>query len=160
MPFIITSIFKILFLKDIMFKKSKKTIPDLDLKQQELFEHAQLRIKEKQNLYTHFIFYLVGCIFFIVLNVFLNFGSEFKLFDLDWFVYAVLIWSFIMLTHSFKVLLFSKFMGKEWKAKQMAYLINKQKDQISEMEKKLNLKVPKEAHFEKNILLDNTQNKD
>lgn len=142
-----------------MFKKSKKTPQqDLDLKQHELFEHAQERIKEKQSLYTHFIFYLVGCIFFIILNVFLNFGAEFKLFHLDWFVYAILIWSFFMMIHSFKVLLFSKFMGKEWKAKQMAYLVNKQNEKIAEMEKKLDLKIPKEASFEKNILLDNTNN--
>lgn len=141
-----------------MFKKSKKTNPNPDLKQHELFEHAQLRIKEKQSLYTHFIFYLVGCIFFIILNVFLNFGAEFKLFHLDWFVYAILVWSFIMMIHSFKVLLFSRFMGKEWKAKQMTYLVNKQKEKIAEMEKKLDLKIPKEASIDKNILLDNRPN--
>jgi len=45
-----------------MFSRSKKVEEDIDPRQKELFEHAQERIKEKKNLYTHFIFYLVGCI--------------------------------------------------------------------------------------------------
>lgn len=141
-----------------MFFKSKKTEENIDLRQKELFEHAQERIKEKKSLYTHFLFYLVGCVFFIILNVLLEFGSEIKPFGLDWFVYAVLGWSFFMMLHACRVLLFSKFMGKAWKAKQMAYLVEKQQIKINEMEQKLNLEIPKEANTSKNILLDNSNN--
>lgn len=141
-----------------MFRKNKLSHESLDLKQKELFEHAQERIKEKKSLYTHFLFYLVGCIFFIVLNVLLDFGSEFTLFNLDWFVYAVLIWSFFMVVHAFRVFLFSKFMGKAWQAKQMEYLVEKQKNKIAQMEKKLDLEIPKENKLDKTILLDQTKN--
>jgi len=140
-----------------MFSKSKKTEDDLDPHQKEIFEHAQARINEKKGLHTHFIFYLVGCVFLIILNVFLNFGSDFKPFGLDWFVYAVLGWSFLMMVHAVRILLFNSFMGKAWKAKQMAYLVEKQKKKILEMEEKLNLEIPKEVVSTKNILLDNTK---
>ncbi len=141
-----------------MFSKSKKTEEDIDLRQKEIFEHAQDRIKEKKNLYTHFLFYLVGCVFFIILNVLLDFGSEFKPFGLDWFVYAILVWSFFMMIHTCRVLLFSNFMGKAWKAKQMTYLVEKQQVKIAEMQQKLSLEIPKEANTNKNILLDKTNN--
>jgi len=140
-----------------MFSRSKKVEEDIDPRQKELFEHAQERIKEKKNLYTHFIFYLVGCVFVIILNILLDFGSEFRPFNLDWFVYVVLIWSFFMMIHTVRILLFSRFMGKSWQASQMAYLVEKQKKKIAEMEEKLNLEIPKEATVTKNILLDNTE---
>lgn len=140
-----------------MFSRSKKVGEDIDPRQKELFEHAQERIKEKKSLYTHFIFYLVGCVFAIVLNILLNFGSEFRPFNLDWFVYVVLIWSFFMMIHAVRILLFSRFMGKSWEAKQMTYLVEKQKKKIGEMEEKLNLEIHKEAQITKNILLDNTK---
>jgi len=141
-----------------MFSKSKKTTEDIDVRQKELFEHAQERIKEKKNLYTHFLFYLVGCVFFVILNVLLEIGATYTALGLDWFVYAVLIWSFFIMVHAIRVLLFSRFMNKAWKAKQMAYLVEKQQIKIAEMEKKLNLEIPKEATITKNILLDTTNN--
>ncbi|WP_010520252.1 2TM domain-containing protein [Aquimarina agarivorans] len=141
-----------------MFSNSKKKDTAIDLEQKELFEHAQARIKEKRGLYRHFIVFLVGCIFMIVLNLGLNFGNEFKFLDLDWFVFGVLIWSFFFLIHFFRVTLFSKFMGKAWKDKQLERLVAKQKAQIAKMEKKLNLEIPKDIVSEKSILLDNTDN--
>jgi len=139
-----------------MFFKSKKVDDTIDPHQKELFVHAQERIKEKKGLYTHFIFYLVGCVFLIILNVLLDFGSDFKPFGLDWFVYAVLFWSFFMIVHAVRVLLFSRFMGKAWQSQQMAYLVEKQKEKITAMEEKLNLEIPKEAESTKNVLLDST----
>ncbi len=138
-----------------MFSKKK---PDLDTHQKELFEHAQERVREKKGLYTHFILYLVGCIFMIVLNLLLDFGIDFKPLGIDWFVYGVLFWTFFILVHLFRVLLFSKFMNKAWHAKQMDYLIKKQQKKIAKMEEKLNLKVPKEASNTKTTLLDKTKN--
>jgi len=62
-----------------------------------------------------------------------------------------------MMIHTVRILLFSRFMGKSWQASQMAYLVEKQKKKIAEMEEKLNLEIPKEATVTKNILLDNTE---
>jgi len=145
----------------MFFKTKKKIVPqESEVRQKELFEHAQARIKEKKGLYRHFIFFLVGCIFMIVLNLVLNFGVDFKFLGQDWFVLGVLVWSFFILVHTFRVVLFSKFMGKEWKDKQMRYLVEKQKNKIAKMEKQLDLQVPKEVVSEKNILLNNTDNKE
>ncbi|WP_010177429.1 2TM domain-containing protein [Aquimarina agarilytica] len=139
-----------------MFSRSKSKESTIDLEQKELFEHAQARIKEKKGLYRHFIVFLVSCIFMIVLNLGLNFGKEYKFLELDWFVFGVLGWSFFFLIHFFRVVLFSKFMGKEWKAKQLERLVAKQKAKIAKMEQKLNLEIPKDIVSEKSILLDNT----
>ncbi len=143
-----------------MFSNFKKKNKAIDLEQKELFEHAQARIKEKRGLYRHFIVFLVGCIFMIVLNLGLNFGVEYKLLELDWFVFAVLGWSFFFLIHFFRVIFFSKFMGKEWKDKQLERLVAKQKAKIAKMEQKLNLEIPKDIVSEKSILLDNTDSND
>lgn len=142
-----------------MFSKTKKntTQDELDVRQKELFIHAQARMKEKKALYRHFVFFLAGCIFMIVLNLVLGFGNEFQLFELDWFVFGVLLWTFFVLVHVLRVVLFSKFMGKEWRDKQMEYLVQKQKIKIAKLEEELNLQLPKEAVSTKNIILDNTQ---
>ena len=94
-----------------MFTKNKTSKPRLDVQQKELFEHAQSRINEKKALYRHFVVFLAGCILMIVLNLVLNIGSEFKFLEYDWFVVGVVIWSFFLLVHIIRVVLFSKFMG-------------------------------------------------
>lgn len=139
-----------------MFGRTKKKEIQIDPQQKALFEQAQQRIKEKKGLYTHFMFYLVGCIFMIVLNFLLDFGANFKPLGYDWFVFGVLIWTFFLLIHVFRVLVFSSFMGKKWKEEQMEILVEKQKKKIAEMEEKLNLEIPQELKSEKTILLDNT----
>jgi len=143
-----------------MFSRKNKVDSsiEVDSKQKELFEHAQARVNEKRGLYRHFILFLVGCIFMIVLNLVLNFGVNIKPFGLDWFVIGVLVWSFILLVHIFRVILFSKFMGKAWRDKQMYYLVEKQKAKIAKMEKKLDLKVPEEVLSGKTELLNNSDN--
>ena len=137
-----------------MFSSTNTKESTLDLEQKELFEHAQARMKEKRSLYRHFIVFLVGCIFMIVLNLGLGFGIEKQPLGLHWFVYGILAWSFFFLIHLFRVLFFSKFMGKEWEDKQMKKLVAKQKDKIAKMEKKLNLEIPHEIISEKNVILD------
>lgn len=143
-----------------MFSKTKKSnsTEELDVRQKELFEHAQARMKEKKSLYRHFVFFLAGCIFMIVLNLVLGFGKEYQFFELDWFVFGVLIWAFFLLVHVLRVVLFSKFMGKAWRDKQMEYLVEKQKAKIAKMQQQLDLQVPKEVIAEKRVILDNTDN--
>ncbi len=139
-----------------MFGK-KKPDTTIDPQQRVLFEHAQERIKEKKALYNHFVFYLVGCLFMVLLNLVFKIGLGWKLFDLDWYVYGISIWTFFFLVHAVKVLLFTKFMGKAWEAEQLDILVQQQKEKIAKMEEKLDLQVPKEVISEKNILLDKTQ---
>lgn len=143
-----------------MFSKTKTKETTFDAHQKELFEHAQARISEKKGLYRHFVIFLAGCILMIVLNLILNIGNDFKFFGFDWFAIGILIWSFFLLTHIIRVVLFSKFMGRAWQDKQMKYLVEKQKEKIAKMEQKLDLHVPKQIKTDKNVLLDNTDNEE
>jgi len=102
--------------------------------------------------------FLVGCLFMILLNLVLNFGSDIKVLGQDWFVIGILFWSFFILVHIFRVVLFSKFMGKAWRDKQMQYLVEKQKKKIAKMEQKLDLQVPDDIVESKQVILDNTDN--
>ena len=92
----------------------------------------------------------------ILFNLVLNFGSDIKILGQDWFVLGILVWSFFILVHVFRVVLFSKFMGKAWRDKQMQYLVDKQKKKITKMEQKLDLQVPDEIVESKQVILDNT----
>ena len=107
-------------------KKSGK----IDSEQRELFENAQRRIKQKKRLTTHFVIFIAGSILFIILNVALDFGKEFKPFGTDWFVWAILLWFFLLLIHAINVFFVNKLMGKEWENQQMERLVEKQKKKI------------------------------
>lgn len=118
-----------------MFSKNTKS-KDLDRDQRELFEHAQDRIKQKKRLTQHFVIFLAGSILLIVINVVLGYGKDVKLFGADWFVWAILLWTFFFLVHALNVVITNKFMGKEWEQKQMDKLVEKQKKKIEEMRQK------------------------
>lgn len=102
----------------------------------ELYENAKKRIKQKKRLYFHFIFFLVGSVFLIVLNKVLNVGEPH-----DWFVWAILVWFFIFLLHFINVFVTNRFMGAAWIEKQTEKLILKQETKIA----KLEIEIEKEA---------------
>lgn len=124
-----------------MFSKTddKSTV---DPDQQALFEHAQLRINQKKRLNLHFVLFLVGCVFLIVLNVVLGYGSEFEPFNTPWFVWAILIWAFLFLVHAVNVLFSQKFMGKRWEEKQRSKLVEKQKRKIAQLQEQVEKEFP------------------
>ena len=76
--------------------KSKKSNTEIDKEQLELIQNAQKRIKHKKRLYFHFVLFLIGSGFFIVLNLVLGFGKDFKPFETNWFVFAILAWLFFI----------------------------------------------------------------
>ena len=100
--------------------------------QHELYENARNRIKQKKRLYYHFIVFLVGSVFLIVLNKFLNIWEQF-----DWFVWAILIWFFLFILHVINVHVTNKFMNKEWERKQTEKLVLKQELKIAKLEKEI-----------------------
>jgi hypothetical protein len=55
----------------------------------------------------------------------------------DWFVWAVLLWAFIVLVHFFNVFVTDKFMGKKWEDRQLEKLVKKQRARIEELQKKV-----------------------
>ena len=95
-----------------MFSKKQETTK-IDREQRELIEYAQYRVKQKKNLFRHFVVFLAGAVLLIVLNKFLDFGANFKPGQVDWFVWAILIWFFIFLIHFLNVFLLGSFMNKK-----------------------------------------------
>ena len=117
-----------------MFGK-KKPVPQIDKEQMELIKNAQRRVKQKRRLYMHFVIFLIGAIFLIIINTVLGVGETTKIFGMDWFVFAILAWLFLFIYHLFNVFITHKFMGKEWEQNQVDQLLSKQKVRISELEK-------------------------
>lgn len=114
---------------------TKKSDSHIDKDQLELIEYAQKRIKQKKRLYIHFVVFLIGSVFFILLNLVLGFGENFKPFDTNWFVFAILAWLFLLLYHTFNVFVTHHFMGKAWEQVQLEKLVAKQKQGITKLEK-------------------------
>jgi amino acid permease len=122
-----------------MFSKAKKT-ERIDIEQREQYEYAQARMKQKKKLMQHFIVFLVGSVFLIIINPILGYGDEF--FIKNWFVWAILIWAFLFFIHFFNVFIMNTFMGKEWEHSQLEKLKLKQEKRILELQEQLDKEMP------------------
>ena len=120
----------------MLFAK-KKTDTTIDLEQHELLENAQKRIKQKKRLFSHFVIFLIGSIFLILINKILKYGENY-----NWFIWAITAWAFLFVIHTFNVFVTHQFMGKEWERKQRELLVKKQKDRISELQKEIETEFP------------------
>ncbi|XLS29914.1 2TM domain-containing protein [Flavobacteriaceae bacterium M23B6Z8] len=114
-----------------MFSKNNPT-GKIDKDQHELLENAQQRIKQKKRLYLHFVIFLVGSVFLIIVNKILGYGETY-----DWFVWAITFWAFLFVIHLFNVFVTNKFMGKDWERAQREKLVRKQEAKISKLEKEI-----------------------
>ncbi|HET7361069.1 MAG TPA: 2TM domain-containing protein [Salinimicrobium sp.] len=124
-----------------MFSK-KNTTSKIDPEQRQLIENAQRRARQKKKLYLHFIIFLIGAAVFIVLNVVLDVGINFKPFGTDWFVWAIALWGILLLMHVFNVFVTNKFLGKDWEDRQIERLVAKQEKRINELELKVERDYP------------------
>lgn len=106
----------------------------MNQEQHEQYEYARKRVKQKKRLYFHFIVFLVGSVFLIILNKVLNVGEDFFS---DWFVWAILVWLFFWILHFVNVFVTNKFMGKDWERKETDRLILKQEIKIAKLEKEI-----------------------
>lgn len=120
-----------------MLSFGKKKTPEIDLEQHELLEHAQKRIKQKKRLFTHFVVFLIGSIFLILINKIFKYGDTY-----NWFVWAITIWAFLFALHTFNVFVTQKFMGQEWERQQREKLVAKQKQRIAEIQKEIETEFP------------------
>lgn len=124
-----------------MFSK-KKNVSKLDAEQRELYENARKRAKQKKRLFRHFIFFLVGAVVLILINVVVKYKEDFRPLGVDWFVLAIIIWGAIFLIHLLNVFVMSSFMGREWEQNQMDKLVKKQRARIAELQEKVNREHP------------------
>ena len=104
----------------------------ISLEQHEQLEYAQQRITQKKNLYRHFVFFLVGSLFFVVLNKAFNYGAEY-----DWYLWAILVWAFLLILHTVQFFFLNPFMGQEWERKQRESLVAKQQERIAALQKEI-----------------------
>lgn len=119
-----------------MISKDKKKT-NLDLEQHDLLESAHARIKQKKRLYEHFVVFLIGSVFLVLINKILKFGVEY-----DWFIWAITFWAFLFAIHVFNVFVTQKFMGKDWERQQREKLVLKQKEKIAELQKEIETDFP------------------
>jgi len=101
----------------------------------EQYEKVRKRTKQKKRLYFHFIPFLVGSVFFIILNKILHFHEE-----LDWSIWVTFGWLFILVIHFFNIFVMKRFFGKEWERIETEKLIEKHKVKVYKLEKKLEKK--------------------
>ena len=110
---------------------TKKSAP-LNEAQHEQMEYAQKRINQKKKLYYHFVLFLIGSVFLILLNKVFKYGA-----DYNWFKWAILFWAFLFAIHIFNVFVTYKFMGRDWERSQRDKLVQKQQDRIAEITKEV-----------------------
>jgi len=101
----------------------------------EQYEKARKRTKQKKRLYFHFVFFLVGSVFFVILNKVINFYPE-----LDWYVWAIFAWLFLFIIHFINVFVMNRFFGKEWERIETEKLIEKHQVKVEKLEEKLDKK--------------------
>jgi amino acid permease len=102
--------------------------------QHELYENARMRAKQKKRLYYHFIVFLVGAIFLILLNKFLKVGENVVE---NWFVWAIVLWFFFFVLHFINVFVTHRFMGKDWERIQTEKLVLEQEVKIAKLKKEM-----------------------
>lgn len=124
-----------------MFSK-KDSQHKIDPEQRELIEKAQLRTRQKRNLYTHFIFFLISSVVFILLYTIFDVGTKVHPFGIDWFVWLIGIWAILLLLHVYNVFVTNKFLGKDWEDKQIERLVVQQKKRIAELKTKVETQHP------------------
>lgn len=106
----------------------------MDSKEQhEQYEKARKRVKQKKRLYYHFVLFLIGSVFLIVLNIFLNVGEQFG----EWFKYVVALWFFVWVLHFVNVFITNRFFGKDWERVETEKLLKKYHVNIEKLEKNL-----------------------
>ncbi len=106
----------------------------MEIKEQhEVYEKARKRVQQKKRLYYHFVIFLIGSVFLIVLNTFLKVGEQFG----EWFKYAVALWFFVWLIHFVNVFITNRFFGKDWELSQTEKLIAKHQKKLDKLETNL-----------------------
>jgi hypothetical protein len=99
----------------------------------EQYEYARRRIKQKKNLYFHFVVFLIGNLFMFIANHFFKVGAP-----RQWYIWILTGWLFLLILHFIKVYITDRFMNKSWEREQIDRLVAKQKQKINQLETKTN----------------------
>ena len=115
-----------------MFSEKTSHIDDNTI---ELLENAQKRVRQKRNVYRHFIFFLFISGFILFVDLALSVGENLIFFDYSWSIWIVLIWSFILFYHLFDVFVSKRIISKKWVSAQKSHLIKVQQEKIRSLKK-------------------------
>ena len=118
----------------------------------ELLENAQNRVRQKRNVYRHFIFFLFISGFILFVDLALSVGENLIFFDYSWSIWIVLIWSFILLYHLFDVFVSKRIISKKWVSAQKSHLIKVQQEKIRSLKKDIEKESKIYAHSNSNNL--------
>lgn len=109
----------------------------MDTTQHEQYEYARQRLKQKKRLYYHFVLFVLGSIFSLVVNKLLGVYPE-----IHWFLWVITIWSFLFVLHFIRVFITDSFMNKNWERTQIDKLIHQQERKIEQLQKDLDQNNP------------------
>ena len=126
-----------------MFSK-KSTDSNISPEQHAELEYAQKRIKQKKILYRHIVVYLMGAVFLFLFNKILKYGEEY-----DWYLWAIILWGFMLCLHIYNVFITQKFMGPDWERNQREKLVTKQKEKIAKLQKEIEEQFPMSQYNKK-----------
>jgi len=100
--------------------------------QHEQYEYARRRIKQKKNLYFHFVLLVIGSLFMFAANILLHVGAP-----NIWYIWVVTVWIFIFVLHFIKVYITDRFMNKDWEREQIDKLIMRQQNRMDQLQLKV-----------------------
>ncbi len=115
----------------------QKVKPMIDPEQHEQLEYAHKRIHQKKRLYAHFVIFLIGSLFMLLINKILKYGETY-----DWFIWAITFWAFLFIIHFINVFVTQKFLGTGWERAQREKLVQKQKEKIAAIQKEIETEFP------------------
>lgn len=104
----------------------------MDKEQQELYENAHKRLRQKKMLYFHFVLLIIGSLFMFIANVYLEYGAP-----KQWYIWAITAWIFLFVLHFIKVFITDRFMNKNWEREQIEKLVQKQQQKIDSLKSKV-----------------------
>lgn len=113
----------------------------MEKEQQEQYEYARNRIKQKKILYFHFVVFILGSLFMFVANHFQVFG-----YTSNWAIWLITLWTFLFVLHFIKVYITNRFMDKNWEREQINRLIGLQKQKIAEFQDQIEKEVTIKKH--------------
>lgn len=104
----------------------------MEAEQHELYEYARDRIKQKKQLFYHFVIVCLGSIFLYIANKWLGFYPE-----KTWWTWAITFWIFLFTIHVIKVFIIDSFMNKHWERDQVDKLMLKQNKKVEQLKNDL-----------------------
>ena len=104
----------------------------MDNTQHEQYEYARSRIRQKKNVFIHFLVLAVGSIFLFIVNKVLDIDRA----D-DWYLWVSTGWAFLFVMHFIKVFITDSFMDKNWERHQIDKLMTSQQRKFQQLQSEI-----------------------